>query len=232
MSEKNFAVFRLQKIKSKSGANQVLRHMYRYSSCDHLMYPGNKNYDLMPPLPDGEKRSFYRSFDDLVGDQTIRKNAVIALECVFSGTHDLMHSEDFDLQKWAKKTMEWCSNSFGGKNNIVGAVLHRDETTYHIHALVVPINPETKKLNARGFVGGRAKLSILQDTYAECVSELGLNRGISKKISKKDHVAYQQYVNEKAREQLEKEEVARLTDEILKKEEYIEGSYLFTDIEL
>ena len=59
----------------------------------------------------------------------------------------------------------------------VKAVAHRDEQTPHVVAYAVPLE-RNKRLNCKAHLGGREKLSVLQDEYAETMKPLGLQRGI------------------------------------------------------
>lgn len=59
----------------------------------------------------------------------------------------------------------------------VKAVAHRDEQTPHVVAYAVPLD-RNKRLNCKAHLGGREKLSALQDEYAERMKSLGLERGI------------------------------------------------------
>lgn len=59
----------------------------------------------------------------------------------------------------------------------VKAVAHRDEQTPHVVAYGVPLD-KNKRLNCKAHLGGRDKLSRLQDEYAETMKPLGLERGI------------------------------------------------------
>ncbi len=59
----------------------------------------------------------------------------------------------------------------------VKAVAHRDEQTPHVVAYAVPLDCK-KRLNCKSHLGGREKLSALQDDYAEAMKPLGLERGI------------------------------------------------------
>ncbi len=81
------------------------------------------------------------------------------------------------LADWRDASMAWLRETYG-RDNVVAAVLHRDELTPHIQALVIPID-DHGRLNARGFIGGeRGRLSALQDNYHEAVGRLGLERGV------------------------------------------------------
>ena len=65
-----------------------------------------------------------------------------------------------------------------GAENILSAVVHRDETTPHMTVMTIPLDARGK-LNARSFVGSRKQLSELQTAFA---SEVGhhheLERGM------------------------------------------------------
>ena len=74
-----------------------------------------------------------------------------------------------------EKNIEWLREKYGSQN-VVHAALHMDETSPHIVAYVVP--EVDGKLNARALFGGRKVLSDLQSSYAEAMSQFGLERGI------------------------------------------------------
>ncbi|MFX5169009.1 plasmid recombination protein, partial [Acinetobacter baumannii] len=71
--------------------------------------------------------------------------------------------------------------------------IHRDETTPHLVAYVVPID-QKGKLNAREFLGGRAKLSKMQTDFHEKVKDLGLERGLEG--SKAEHKTVKEFYAE------------------------------------
>ena len=93
-------------------------------------------------------------------------------------------------EDWQQAVKQWLDNEYGDR--IVRAELHLDEATPHIHAYLVTLD-ERGKLNCRGLFGGREKLSKFQDSYAEAMSSLGLERGI--KGSRAKHTAVKQYAS-------------------------------------
>lgn len=120
-----------------------------------------------------------------IGTQRVRKNAVLGVEMLLSaspayfrpGSPGLAGSYDTTrLQNWKEATMGWLNEKYG--NRIVSAILHVDEATPHIHALLVPLD-DKGKLNCRSLFGGtRHTLSRLQTEYGEAVSSLGIDRGV------------------------------------------------------
>jgi len=117
---------------------------------------------------------------------TIRTNAVLAYDVVFTASREFFdagdeRARDERLAAWRDRTMEWLRDRFGVEN-VVAAVLHRDELTPHIQAMVVPID-DHGRLNAREYTGGAAKLGALQDGYHAAVEDLGLTRGVKGSVA-------------------------------------------------
>jgi len=117
---------------------------------------------------------------------TIRKNAVLAYDVVFTASREFFdagdeRARDERLSEWRDRTMAWLRDRFGAEN-VVAAVLHRDELTPHIQAMVVPID-DHGRLNAREYTGGAAKLGALQDGYHAAVEDLGLTRGVKGSVA-------------------------------------------------
>ncbi len=121
----------------------------------------------------------------------IRKNAVLAIEHVMTASPEFFTAGDERrVEAWRDANMAWLRETYG-ERNVVAAVLHRDELTPHIQALVVPID-DHGRLNARGFIGGeRGRLAELQDSYHEAVGRLGLARGVRGSVA--DHQTVKEY---------------------------------------
>jgi len=125
---------------------------------------------------------------------TIRTNAVLALDYVFTASREFFERGDerersARLDDWRDRTMEWLRGYFG-EANVVAAILHRDELTPHIQAMVVPIN-EKGRLSATDFIDGPAKLRGLHDSYHAAVEDLGLIRGVKGSVA--DHQTVRDY---------------------------------------
>ena len=89
------------------------------------------------------------------------------------------------------QSKKWLENKYG-KNNVVSTTIHRDETTPHLVAYVVPVDEETGRLNAKKYIGGsRHTLSQMQTDFAVEVKDLGLDRGVQG--SKAKHTSIQEY---------------------------------------
>ncbi len=117
---------------------------------------------------------------------TIRSNAVLAMEHVMTASREFYTQgtpaeQAARLSEWTERSMAWLRETYGDKN-VVSSVLHRDEITPHIQALVVPID-ERGRLNAHAFTDGRAMLARMQDSYAAAVRDLGLERGVKGSVA-------------------------------------------------
>ena len=95
-----------------------------------------------------------------------------------------------------RDALDWLKNKHGAEN-VVYAGIHRDETTPHMYAYVVPRVGE--KLNCRQFLGGARALNEMQTDFAQSVGiKHGLERGLEG--SRARHTAIGQYygrVNQK-----------------------------------
>jgi len=111
----------------------------------------------------------------------IRSDAVLGIEHVMTASRDFYQQGDEQaraarLDDWTERSMAWLRERYGAQN-IVAAVLHKDELTPHIQALVVPIN-DVGRLSAYTYTGGREKLGAMQDSYARAMEPFGLERGV------------------------------------------------------
>lgn len=106
----------------------------------------------------------------------IAKNAIYAVEFMLTFGNEAKGK--VDIEAWCKDNIEWLEKHFGGADNVVSAILHLDERTPHIHAIVIPLD-EKEKLNYTKYLGGsKYRLSELQDCYhAEVGSKHNLDRG-------------------------------------------------------
>ena len=122
----------------------------------------------------------------------IRKNAVLSIEMMLAASPEWFNAgtdaeQDRRRDAWRDLSTAWLRETFG-EQNVVAAVLHRDESTPHIQALIVPID-ERGRLNARHFIGGdRRRLAELQDSYAARVAALGLERGVRGSVAEHQEV--------------------------------------------
>lgn len=126
----------------------------------------------------------------------IRDNSVVAREIILSAGNGFWEKlSDKDRERWIETNYNFLKKHFG--DNCVYAVLHLDETTPHIHALIVPVMVNKKgllHLNNSFYFGDKDKLSKWQDRYTDILSSNFQNifkRGI--RGSKATHVDLKTY---------------------------------------
>ena len=137
---------------------------------------------------------------------------MLALNVLLSSDGDALRrlADEGRLDDWAESSVLWAKETFG-EENVVGAHLHMDEQTPHLHVTVVPIVTTERKKKAsesnakkhyRTKSGNAPRLSAdsimtrenlthFQDTYAEAMECFGLERGI--RGSEARHVDQHEY---------------------------------------
>ena len=93
-----------------------------------------------------------------------------------------------EIERWTKDVHDWCVRRFG-KENIIGFHVHLDESSPHIHALIVPVGIRPKsgrecvmwsaKFGKNRFEYGRILREMHTSLYEEVGSKYGLERGDS-----------------------------------------------------
>ena len=182
----SFAILRLQKLKSFADVGGSLSHNYR--NRETLNADDARKYLNEHELNTNEK--CMSAIKDRIPEKR-RKDAVLCIE------HLITASPDWDGWGTAKEieffeqSKKWLEKKYS-KKNVVSTTIHRDETTPHLVAYVVPVDEETGRLNAKKYIGGsRHTLSQMQTDFAAEVKELGLERGIEG--SKAKHTSIKEY---------------------------------------
>jgi len=191
-----YGICRIKKLKA-GGVNGSAKHASR--ELVTLNADPNKQHIRILGEPDSPNTPDLETIvRKRIGEQTIRKNAVLAVEILLTASPEYFrpsdptkagHYEQERLADFQHQACKWLTDNYGDR--IVRAELHLDESTPHIHAYLVPLD-EKGKLNCRGLLGGsRHSLSKLQDNFAAAMKPLGLVRGI--KGSKARHTEVQKY---------------------------------------
>lgn len=170
----NFAILRVQKLKSPKSVRASMKHAYREqdtSNADATKTPDN---DLIGPQ---NVRQGMAAFEKALPEK-IRKNAVQCIEYLVTSSPEAFRNRDADQEAYLKEALRWLQKRHG-RENVIAAIIHRDETTPHLSAYVVPKDPDTGRLNCRRFLGGARALNEMQTDFANAVGRpAGLERGI------------------------------------------------------
>ena len=179
-----FAIFRINKLRTTAEIAKVGNHNDRRRKLPANVDPKRveRNISYVP-----DKRPLVDRVAEKLSGIKHRKDAVQAVEilCALSSG-----AEKFvPIESWAETSLEFIRNRFGPEN-LVSAVLHMDEKTPHLQAVIIPLT-EDRKLAAKRFFGSRKLLSDLQTAYHDEVKKFGLQRGI--KGSDREHISMRDF---------------------------------------
>ena len=197
----SYAIMRAQKLKSHQihfSQNHNERNHRSYSNNDINLDKTKNNYHLI------ESKNFSRDTEHIIqknykGTKAIRKDAVKNIELIFTSDKDFFDKlTPENERKFFEKSLEFAQEYFGEKN-IFSAIIHKDETTPHMHINLVPITKEGK-LSAKEVVGNRKDLEQMQDKYFQKISKSfpELERGKKKEITNKIHKSLDEFKKETA----------------------------------
>lgn len=168
-----YAIMRCKKLAKMGNVAAILKHAYRERetpNADASRTPENEHWAAS-------------STDEAMGrlrellPEKRRKDAVLAVEYVMTASPEWWKSASPEQQAaFFEKAHEWLANKYGA-DRIVTASIHRDETSPHMTAFVVPLTQDGR-LSAKEFIGNKAQMTHDQTTFAAAVADLGLQRGI------------------------------------------------------
>ncbi|TDK54752.1 plasmid recombination protein [Bacillus salipaludis] len=135
------------------------------------------------------------------GTKKIRRDAVKL--CSFLVTSDKSFFDGLspeEEKRYFQESLAFLQDRYG-KENILYAMVHKDEKTPHMHVGMVPITQDGK-LAAKAFFGKRSELQQLQDQFHGHIVKAGfsLERGIS---SDKKHVEPKRFKAMSVREEIQ-----------------------------
>ena len=181
-----YAIMRAKKLANMGSVAASMQHCYRERethNADQERTPDNQHLVA-------------KSTDEAMGKLRVllpekrRKDAVLAVEYVMTASPEWFAQATPEQEKaFFQRSLQWLADKYGA-DRIVTASIHRDEATPHLSAFVVPLTQD-KRLSAKEFIGSRDKMRADQTTYAACVANLGLERGIEG--SKATHQTIQQH---------------------------------------
>ena len=186
------------------------------------------------------KQGTYRS--DELSWKPFKSNSKIPPNCcakfVFGGNHDrtlemafgnqsvyLEKSADNshlhrckEIENWAKDVYDWCANRYG-RENIVGFQVHLDESSPHIHTLIVPVGIRPKsgrecvmwsaKFGKDRYEYGRILKEMHTSLYEDVGSKYGLERGDSIDWRNVQHLNKRDYIRKLTKEAKQAEKAVK-----------------------
>ena len=181
-----YAIMRAEKLVNMGSVAASMQHCYRERE--------TRNAD--PKCTPDNQHLVAKNTDEAMGKlrallpEKRRKDAVLAVEYVMSASPEWFATATPEQEKALfQQSLQWLADKYGA-DRIITASIHRDETTPHLSAFVVPLTQD-KRLSAKEFIGSRDKMRADQTSYAACVANLGLERGIEGSMA--NHQRIQQH---------------------------------------
>lgn len=183
-----FAILRTQKLKHLASVRRSLKHSFREQdtpNADQIRTPENSHYGA------GSTAEAMAAVEARLPEKR-RKDAVLAIEYLVTASPEAMQGKSREQQDaYFADSLEWLKERHGAEN-VVYAGIHRDETTPHMYAYVVPLDRDTGRLNAKKWLGGSKALNQMQTEFADRIGQRhGLERGIER--SKARHQTVRQF---------------------------------------
>lgn len=132
----------------------------------------NLNFDFV-----NDDRTLYHRVKSRVDDlkengSRVQKNSVVMYSNVITVPKDVADAwGEEKTTKYFRSCYKFFCEEFG-RENVVSAKVHFDETAPHMHLHFIPVNKENGKLQAR-VVMDRAKINYIHDKLPEYLKELG-----------------------------------------------------------
>ena len=191
----NYAVFLLGKkhkeFISIKGYEKHLKRLQDTPNADPIKTPNNII------LTEEKGKTIVENIKEYISKCKLRKNNVIVRDLLVTASREYFMGDTEKTFKWVDENMKFLREEFG--ENLRFAILHLDEETPHIHAIVCPRFTDSKGVSILSndrYFGGKFKLIEWQNKYAKAMEKLGLTRGIEKsKAHHKDIKEFYAYVD-------------------------------------
>lgn len=210
----NYCILRTAKLKTDGNVAASIQHALRtretpnadpkIENWTNLNVKGEDGKSHIPPNVLDKAMARYRA----TLPKKIGKGRVPCVELLMTVSPEVLARKDFNPAKYMNDCDRWARETFGQKNVFL-VVHHWDESTPHSSVFLVPKVLKKYKdghteevLAAKQWLGGREKLSLLQDNFWEVVGKkYGLDRGIRNSRAKHQTVKkYYSRLNQVERE--------------------------------
>ncbi len=139
-----------------------------------------------------------------------------------------------EIEQWAKDVYDWCARRYG-QENIIGFQVHLDESSPHIHALIVPVGQRAKsgrecvmwsaKFGKNRYEYGRILREMHTSLYEEVGSKYGLERGDSIEGRHISHLSKRDYIRKLTYEARQAEKAVKGLQSMIRRLEALNLNY-------
>lgn len=179
MSDKLYQIYRTKKLSTMGNVSASGGHMSRSTPTPNAD-PSVKNRIIVgsaDPTRDVSRLLPKKGARDSEGKLLRTERSVLAIEVMVTTTAEWWDKSTPEMEEdWVRQSCRQLARQYG-KENIAHLQVHYDEKTPHITGFIVPLDKDGK-LNAKSFLGTRAKLRKMQTDMAKVVEHLGLERGV------------------------------------------------------
>jgi len=186
-----YGILRIAKRSNRAAVRSMLRHALREDVVANAFPGAPRPAPVAGCVSSGE--ALARLSAALRASPRLRKDTVQAIDVLITASHcDMTSWPKAKQDAYFKAALDFVAAKFGGHENILTAVIHRDETTPHLQILIMPRDPVTGQFQAVKMIGGPPGLRKLQDEFHASISErFGLLRG--EKGSQAEHVPIRRF---------------------------------------
>lgn len=190
---------------NQSNMQNVSRHIARdnqhYSNVNVNLEKSNQNFDALnysdweAVMINGADMAakVNARIKSVLGEKKIRKDAVKMVSVLVSSDQAFFENKSLsEIQQFFRTAATYLANKFG-KENVISATVHMDETTPHMHFTFVPIINE--KLCAKEIIS-RKNLLALQDEMPTVLQKQGFNLERGRENSPATHITAADYRKE------------------------------------
>ena len=181
----SFAILRISKLKHFGNIGGSLAHNYR----DRETHNADSDLSVMNEHSLENSDAVKNAITARLPEKR-RSDAVLCIEHLITASPEWEGWGTDQEQDFFERSRAWLEQKYG-KDNVIATTIHRDETTPHLVAYVVPLDESTGRLNAKKWLGGKKLLSEMQTDFAKNVEEFGLDRGVEG--SKSRHTSIKEY---------------------------------------
>lgn len=206
---KNLAVLRIAKITSLSGLGGASAHNTRTADAgldhadDHAPRMGG-GIQLLAGSEDAVTAWRTRCEQLCIDPAKVRKDGVRAIEIVMSASPEWFIAATPDERIfWRDRSLAWATELVG-PGNVLQATIHDDEDTPHLHLLAIPAVKKARRpvgrprkgrkpvrpapvlawgLSAADLIGSRTQLVAHQTAYAAELADIGIRRGVPRRVT-------------------------------------------------
>ena len=193
---KQFAIIRVEKHK-KGSVSAVNNHNFRNGNVETNIKT-EKTKDNILLFGTNNIKNDINTYIENSGIKPRNKDTVLFQEFILTASPEFFFNNkdgskktkeqyDKNLNDWIKTQVDYLKKENYGI--CVNAVVHLDESTPHIHAVVLPI--KDGKFNCKAFYRGKNSYSKLLDQYALHNKKHGLIRGEEQSLA--DHTTLKEY---------------------------------------